>query len=152
MKKVLGIIIILAVVVSVIAFANANAKAENDGIKYGFSYGEAEEFMREYANEKGLYDWDIRNDVNGVLYGLGGVCVEDFENDYGCPWSVENFNKCSTEEFDMVGIHTYQVDEVDGIKIYHAKAKSETKALGWKDGEPYYCADVIFMVFSYNDI
>lgn len=145
MKKVFGIIILVAVVVAVVCFANAKAEA-NNGVTYELSYNEAVDYMNAYADEKELYDWKEGNAIDEVLYGIGVISTEDFKDMYDCDWSVENFNLRSTEDFEMVEIHTWIIDEIDGITIYRTQAQSETQALGWKSGDAYYCADVIFMV------
>ena len=154
MKKVLGIIIILMVVIGAICYYSArnDAKAE-DGVMYKTDSCTAEEFINNWAAENEKNDWIAQNDVNGVLYGLGGLCKDVWEHNYGKDWSIEAFNEASIEEFDMCEIHTCVVEERNGVYIYEAKAQSETTPLGWKNGEPYYCADVIFVIYSnYGEI
>lgn len=145
MKKVFGIIILVVVIIMTVCYANAKAE-ENNGVTYVLTYNEAEAYMDTYADENKLYDWKEGNAIGNVLYGIGLFSTEDFEDMYDCEWSVENFNLRSTEDFEMVEIHTWVIDEIDGITIYRTQAQSETQALGWKNGDPYYCADVIFMV------
>ena len=148
MKK--AICIILAMMMAIMV---ASAVAETcDGIAYGISFYDAEKIAEEYGESKGLDDWMIRNDVNGVLYGLGGVCLEDFEHDSGMEgWSINNFDAASIAMWDICEIHTIEVETVNGITFYHTQAQSETTPLGWKDGKSYYCADVVFFVFSQNE-
>lgn len=147
MKKLASIILmVIMMVLGTAAYAE-----QGDGIWYSSNYYEVEEIMNEYCELRGLYDWQIGNDVKGTLYGCGGICKENFESEYGMPWSIEAFNKSSIDEFDICEIHTYEIETIDGIKMYRAQAQSETTPLGYKDNEPYYCADVIFMVFSFNE-
>ena len=148
MKK---LVVYILLVVMTICCGSAYADAR-DGIFYGIDMYEAKEIIDEWAEIKGLDDWIIMNDVNGVLYGLGGICLEDYKNDSNNDdWSIDGFEKWSIEKFEMSEIHTIVVDEVDGIKFYHSRAKSETTPLGYKNGEAFYNADVVFMVYSTNE-
>lgn len=147
MKKLVSIILMVIMMV----LGTATYAEQGDGILYNSDYGEAEEIMNEYCEVRGLYDWQIGNDVGKILYGCGGICKEVFEEETGMSWSIEAFNKRSIDEFDICEIHTYEIETIDGIKMYRSQAQSETTPLGYKDNEPYYCADVIFMVFSFDE-
>lgn len=147
MKKVF-VTIIMLVVVLMTAVSMAEAR---DGIMYGCTYEDSRYIMEDYCEYRGLDDWLIGNDVNGLLYGYGAICKEDFERETGKSWSIENFNEKSKEEFDMEEIYTRVVDEVDGITFYRSTAKSENTPLAYQNNEYYYAVDAVFFVFSRNE-
>lgn len=149
MKKV----IIGMAMVLVMVFVTMTAVASiGDGIVYGTNGYDVDQMVREWAEHEGLDDWLIENEVNGVLYGIGAVAKEDFETDYGKEWSIENFNECSKTDWEMSEIKTWCCGFIDGYAVYRTQAKSETKALAYKNGEELYCVDALFMVYSVYDI
>lgn len=150
MKKVFGIIILVVVIIATACYVNAKAEL-TDGIVYGIDYDEAEIIMKKYAEIKGYDDWLTFNHIDGVLYGYGVLCTEDFHDRYDVDWSIENFISKSTENFDCE-MHIDEIDNVGDVAFYRLQAQSETKQLEYYDGEYYYCVDEIFMVFSRNEV
>ena len=148
MKKIISVLILMVMVIMLGSTAVAETK---NGIIYGITTEEAKNIIDEFIEKRGLWDWQIFNAVESVLYGYGGICKEDFEAETNKPFSKESFEEWSIDKFDICEIHTYVIETVDGITFYRSQAQSETTPLGYKDGEAYYCADVIFFVFSTYD-
>lgn len=147
MKKLVSIILMVVLMMTVVsAIADTH-----DGIFYGIDYSDAEEIMKEYATLREYNNHLNENGIDGVLYSLGGVCIEDFKSQSGQDWSIDAFNSWSEKDFEIVEIHTEVIEVIDGIIMYRAQAQSENVPLGYKNGEAYYCADVVFMVFSLYD-
>ena len=145
MKKVIGIFITMVMVFVLVGMA----LGDSEGIAYRTNEYEAEELVKNWADSEGLYDWTTFNNVDGVLYYVGGVKLEYFKEYYGVDWSIQNFNEQSMKEWEISEIHTWRVGETsEGVAIYRTIAHSDSKVIAYYDEADYYNCDVLFIVYS----
>lgn len=151
MKKVVGIFITMVMVFVFVSMAFAS-----DGIAYNTTGEKAKEMIEEWIkNNMGTEDKNLFmnfSDNGTIIYGYGGLAVEDYRAESGySEWSIEGFNNWSMKQFDMCEINTWCVGFIDGYAIYRSQAQSETSILGGNENGDFYCADVIFIVYSVFD-
>lgn len=137
MKKVFWILIVVFVIAAVAA-----GKSET------IDYYKAKELIDEWiVNEPNREKWKNFESDGTVAYGYGVVSLSDMTSEAKKP--IENVDdlvnyakECSNLCESKINIIGY----IEGYPIYQLDGQSETTAVGYDDGEYYYCASLIFIL------
>lgn len=149
MKKVICIFLTMVMVALVCAIAFAGEE-----IATGDKARELYDRAYKWAEENGLYEYVNNDAVDGILYGCGGLDVEEFEKHYGVEYSISNFIKKSMYDYDMTECYVTVVGELEGVNVYRAYAEAyEPIGSKWNEEtneyEKYYKCDILFIVYDF---
>ena len=165
MKKVIGILLVLAIIlVGYYIFANAEMTMVNENnetiefdVTYGITSSEADRLVNDWCKEFHEEAALDMIDENGYFTGSGVLDINEFESEHKMHCDSRAMEKVlrdhyELEHFEITKVGFTQIANHEFATIYKMEAKSKTEPIGYCyiDGEhvDYYEGCVYFTVYS----
>jgi hypothetical protein len=150
MKKVVGMLILVMLIIVVIAFESAKA----DIIVKDHPAYEVMDWLDEWAAANGYQEFVDRTgtlDKDNKFIGRGLVVNEDFVNQYGVDFNIETCEAILEDAFGPIDMDIRRVGYYENYEVFVMTAKTKDVPMGTargNDGEivEYYEGEMLFMI------
>lgn len=158
MKKVIGILLVLVLILVGYVFVKAEINVNNEtieGMVYNENWYTVQEMVDEWCS---MYRSDTKIDSideNGYATITGVIDYNEFEEEQGMACTFENMEKIIRDHFDVSYFKITKVGTFELYSVYKMEAKSESEPIGYVRDEnnekvDFYEGCVYFMIV-YNE-